>query len=630
MSAIAGIINLDGRPVDEQALRRMAEPVRHRGPDGTGFWANGNVGLAELRLNTTPEAASAPMPLVTDGGNLVLVWDGRLDNRTELIQALGAQSGPMASQSDSQLVMVAYAKWGEQFLTHIAGDFALALWDGKAQSLLCARDPIGVRLFHYRFDGKRFLFGTEIKQILACPDVPRQLNEGTLGLYVAGHWTYGEDTFYQGIQRLPGGFRLMVGKQGLKKSAFWDVDPTDEIKYKTSGEYAEHFREVFLNAVRARMRSVTTVGISLSGGLDSGSVASAAGYLRQQMPADSPKLSALFWTLQNPDFDEEPFARAVTDRYGIELDKQYADDLWAMKPVASPAGIDEPMVLHFEALNCAALDRFHRAGIRVAMTGEGGDEAFMPGYMLYLKDWLFGLRWLRLWRDLKNGTPGYRHAARGYLRRAGVPDWVRTLIGRDIGPASLWVRSDFAKRIKLRERIYALRPHSYRENSYVETRGLAQFFIANDQRGAGYSVELRHPFWGSRVVEFMSRLPPEVRIQGGREKALLKVAMSGIAPDEILARSHHGAFGRLNRSGFREKEAGRIRDLLQGSLLEALGVTDGGAARSAFDAYLNGKDAAFGRLGWVLVAEQWLRERTGDFGLPARSSSSPAPMLAHA
>jgi asparagine synthetase B (glutamine-hydrolysing) len=182
----------------------------------------------------------------------------------------------------------------------------------------------------------------------------------------------------------------------------------------------------------------------------------------------------------------------------------------------------------------------------------------------------------------------------------------------------------------LLERQDALRAHKYKERTYLQARGLGPFFIGADQRAAGFGVELRHPFWDSRVVEFFARVSPTVRIQGGREKVLLRVGMRGIAPDAVLARRHHGAFSRLVRTGYRVKETQKIEALLSTPHLGSLGVIDANTVRATYARYVAGEDSAFGRLTWTFLAERWLQERSADFGLPAQDNKARTPVTAPA
>lgn len=608
MSAIAGIYHLDGQPVDRAVLEHMTDVVSHRGPDGVGHWVDGSIGLGHLQLCTTPESLHEKQPTRSRWGDHVITWDGRIDNREDLARELAPRFSVSVDSTDVDMVLAAYAMWGTDCVKHLVGDFAFALWDATLQHLFCARDPTGMRVFHYHYDGRRFVFGTEIKQLFQYPTVPCRLNELMVGLYLCGNFGDGETTFYQDIKRLPGGYSLVVSHQGLSAQRFWDPDPYDEIKFKRESEYAERFRELLIEAVRCRLRSSTPVEISLSGGVDSGSVASVAGHLKRLDPGRFPRVTASSWVYSHPDaVDESPYVRLICDRYEIPVTWLRVDDLWALKPAPSYGSYDEPFYLPFEAMHCSALDSAKKRGTRVVLSGEGGDETSMAGNMVYLRDWLRHLRLLSICKDIGDGTPAYRLAVLGALRRMLVPSWVRHLVGRNGVVIPPWIRADFAQRHNLAAVLRDLQPRSRRTGYYLQQRGRHPLFLGGDIRSALYDIEWRHPFYDSRIVEFLVRISPRIRFGGGRSKLLLRNAVSGILPDEVRSRAQHGAFGPLLECGLRGKGYPRLRALQADSHLAMLGIVDMVELGRSFEAYVNGDDRMLSRVPWAVFAEEWLR-----------------------
>ena len=623
MSAIAGILNLDGKPSSPDLLRSMTDTARHRGPDGEGVWSDGPVGIGAQMHWTTPEARFERQPTVSADGALAIVWDGRLDNREELVGTLSRRSGVDARSTDVDLVLAAYRRWGVDCPRQLVGDYAFAIWDRRQRQLLCARDPIGVRLFHYHFDGKRLLFGTEIKQIFADPSVPRDLDELMLGLYLCGNTRYGDRTFYNSVKRLPGGHVLVASRDGLETRPFWNPDPADEIRYPRERVYQEHFRELLTSAVRSRLRSVTPVAIQLSGGLDSGAITAITG--KEERGRDRSVRAYHLAYADNP-APEWRLAEIVASSAGIPLASISVDDTWAMKPTPGIRDLDEPFLLHFEAMQHRALERARFDGCAVELTGEGGDEAFSAGYTLYMRDWLAGGRWLRLFRDYRNGTPGYRRRAQGMLKRAIAPR-IRQRLRREPHPAiPTWLNEGFVKRTHLSRELDAREAYCYRDSDYTQSRGFPTFFAGMDRRGAAFGVELRHPFWDSRLVDFMVRIPPEVRVQAGRPKLLLKKALRDLLPPELLGHRPQGAFGPLYTRGFKDRETEHLETLLLCSRLAGMGVIDPAAALNAYRSYREGDDSRFRGLFWAFVTEEWLQAE--PVCLLPRGTSQPATRLA--
>jgi len=475
--------------------------------------------------------------------------------------------------------------------------------------------------YHYYYDGRRFVFGTEIKQVLQHPDVPRRLNELMVGLYLCGNFGDSEMTFYQDIKRLPGGCSLLISRDGLTIRRFWDPDPYDVIKYPSGQDYAERFRELFLDAVRCRLRSSTPVEVFLSGGVDSGSVASAAGCLKQRNHDTLPQVTASSWVYSHLDgTDESPYVRLIADRYDIPVTWLEADEFWALKSTPWDDFEDEPFTLPFKAKHCAGLEAVKRKGMRVVLTGEGGDETSMPGFMLHIRDWQRHLRWWSIYQDIRNATPGYRNAVLTVLRRSLVPRWLRHVAGRPGVSIAAWIAPDFANECKLASWLQRLEPRCPREGLYLQQRGRHPVFIMGDILCSRYSVEWRHPFYDSRIVEFLVRIPPGIRFRGGRSKVLLRQAMSGILPDEVRIRAPYGAFGPLYETGLKTMEKERLLGLLKAARLHELGIVDVGKLQETYETYLRGNDAILGRAYWTFVTEDWLRRSWDRFAIAERQN----------
>ena len=214
MSGICGIINFDDKPANPDELHRMTEAVAHRGPDGCHHWQDGSVAMAHLALNITPESLGERQPLVEAG--LVLVADARIDNREVLVDQLWAKAELKDRRAtDADLILAAYRCWGQECPVHLLGDFAFAIWDSARKCLFAARDAMAMRAFYYRVEPRRLLFATEVKQILAVPDVPVTIYEPAVGAYLAGLFGPLEWTFYEGITQLPRPMHSWLTRQAI-------------------------------------------------------------------------------------------------------------------------------------------------------------------------------------------------------------------------------------------------------------------------------------------------------------------------------------------------------------------------------------------------------------------------------
>jgi asparagine synthase (glutamine-hydrolysing) len=233
MSGIAGIFNLDSRPVEGTDLWQMLSMLKRRGPDGSNVWCVGSIGLSQTMLVTTPEASHERLPHVSVQGDLVIVADARLDNRAELIVGLGLQDREQENIGDSELILGTYRKWGETCPDKLLGDFAFAVWDSRNQKLFCARDQFGVRPFYYYHDpGRIFVFASEPRAILVLKQIPYRINEARIADFLVTQLE-GIDktsTFFEEVYRLPPANIFAVTPDGIKQQQYWSLEPGSELK----------------------------------------------------------------------------------------------------------------------------------------------------------------------------------------------------------------------------------------------------------------------------------------------------------------------------------------------------------------------------------------------------------------
>src|SRR5690554_1825113 len=400
MSGIVGVLHLDGRPVAADRLAGAAARLRHRGPDGVATWHGEGIGLSHLAFHTTPEAERERQPQRSADGRHVLTADARIDNREELYRALRPHE-PLGELTDAELILRAYGRWGTDCAVHLLGDFAFALWDVQERRLFCARDHAGTRPFYYHhLPGERFVFASEMKGVLAF-GVPHEVNEERVADYLAEIVYDDEYTFYRHISRLPPAHTLTVSAGGQRLQRYWALDPDREIRYARDDDYAEAFRAVFADAVRCRLRGVDPVGVTLSGGLDSSSVACIAqGILAEQGRRPLHTFSNVYDLV--PECDERSYIEAVlaegryvphyvpADSTNFPLSSLSALVRVLDQPLAAP-GISSSETLRL---------RLRQEGVRVVLNGHGGDEVVSQGG-LYLKELALRGAWVRLHREIR-------------------------------------------------------------------------------------------------------------------------------------------------------------------------------------------------------------------------------------
>lgn len=593
--------------------------------------------LGWVDVSGAPVRGPEPQPDRRRGG-LRLWADVRLDNREELIERLGAdgllEGGP---HGDAELVLAAYLRWGESCPERLLGDFAFALWDSRWRRLLLARDPLGIKPLHYCRIGSLVCFASEAGQVLRHPAVPRRLDEIAVGDYLAGSYGDPGRSFFEAVRRLPPGHRLAATADGERAERFWDLDPAARTVYRREEEYAERFRELLLRAVESRLPARgPAVGVLMSGGLDSCSVAAAA---RQLVPAgagSSPALFAgsfVFDRLRQ--CDESEHIRAVAERLDLEVEPVQAERFPVFgDPEAYQPQLDTPY-LAWEGCFREMLRRVRSRGARVLLTGHGGDD-LMTGSALVYAD--------RLRRgDLRALAAVLRHAAgRGRawkwvlyhgLARPLLPGSadriVRRLSGRQPGPGLPdWIDPGFARRTGLAERLEAAPPRRFRElarqSLYDHFRTACWDQIAHwyDRNAAGFGVEVRHPFLDRRLVEYLFSIPAAQLHQPGLAKPLLRRATAGLLPDSVRLRPDKTKLGAFLDFGLREQRH-RIEPLLAAPVAAELGYLDGERLRLAFRRGQQGEAGEPLRALWyALTLELWLRKYKTPPEEPVESRSA--------
>lgn len=616
MGGVAGVLRRDGADADRSVVARMVAAMRHRGPDGATVMTRGPVALGHLALETTPDARQS---VVGDAlGGVWLVFDGRLDNRDEVAGALGVAAAG-ARVSDAALVLDAYSRWGEQACAQLIGDFALTLWDERRRTLLCARDPLGIRSFYYHAGSSAFLWASEPQALFAHQAVTRRPNEGFLAECLASQPTSLDETVFADIRRLPAAHALIVSPQSLRVWRYWDPEPFER-RGLTDEAYAERFREVFERAVAARLRGAPAVGAHLSGGLDSSSVVATALEVIRQARVEARTLHPFSMVFPGRSFDESAAISTLERHLGLRterIDPSPIDVRCALERTSRYG--DLPDIPTGEPLFEKLLARTLAGGLRVVLTGLGGDQC-LAGSPLWLADLVRSRQWATLRRALP-GAVDRESVVEGFVH-AGVlplvpPRWRRGLrrIFR-VRRAPAWVARDFARRVNLDDRL-SQPPLAPVDGSYARadlkrllTSGWEAVLKEQlDRTAAWYGVEQRHPFYDRRVVELLLALPETQRQRPGRSKVVLRTAMRTRLPEAIVASETKADLGELFIEGMDQLGGARF--------FERSGIADAGwidAARvrqMSRQAHQAGRASAFAGLLfplWMIMSvEHWFR-----------------------
>ena len=544
MSSIAGVYLLDGSPVDPDRLKRMNDRLSHRGPDGSGLWCEGSVGLGHQMLWTTPESLHEKLPLEADG--LVITADARVDNREELLPELGLRE----DVSDSEVILETYRKWGRNCVDRLLGDFAFVVWDKAKGELFCARDHMGVKPFYYYHEpGKIFAFATEIKALFAW-GVQKEINEVRIGDYLTSMLEDREITFYENILRLPAASLLTVNKEKMAKLKYWSLDPKREIKMGSDEEYERAFRGIFEEAVRCRLRSAFPIGSMLSGGMDSSSIVCMA---RELLPKDRrlKTFSIIFDNIN--ECDERIYINAVLEKGFLDSHFIHGDEIGPLNEIHRVLWHeDQPFYGPNLFLNWAVYKESREQKVRVLLDGIDGDSSVSHG-IAYITELTGKGKFISALREIIGLSKRRNRSAWKILKMKSISPFipenlrqVRNKLPADGGSSknARLINSIFAKKINLAGRKKILQ-RGRSKPAMTEREGHLRSLVWGGQQYlleitnaayAAFSLEARYPFFDKRLMEFCLALPGDQKIRSGWTRWIMRSALKCILPEKIYLR----------------------------------------------------------------------------------------------
>jgi asparagine synthase (glutamine-hydrolysing) len=544
MSGIAGVFMRSGAPADRRLVTAMAATTPHRAADGTWSIADGCFsGIRQLTI-VTPEDCFETSPVVDPASKLVILFDGRLDNRDELLHVLSGVRDRRVG--DARIALEAWKAWGQDAPARLSGDFAFAVWDPRERTVSCVRDPMGVRPFFYYLSEDAFVFGSEVRQLLAHPLVPRAPDEMMIADLLTAGTRFPERTLYRDVLRLPHARTLVVGATRSTVNRYWRLELSRELKLSGEGEYAEAFRESFDRAVAARLRSAGPIAAHLSGGLDSSSV-----FVTASAITATPITAFSLVFPGHAECDERAYSGAVLEHAGV-TGVQIVPPRSAIH--VARAQVDGRQYLS-DYPNEGAMSAIGRAvaarGIRVALTGSGGDEG-LSGSFFFCADLLASghvRRFVRRYRDVLR-YPGMHWYSAELLRTAlwpalpaGLRRAVRPVARRAFAPRPpAWVPPAFVRRTGLSNpppptHLPPALAARYHVVQAYESSWNHAILDAAECGSAELQIERRHPFYDRQVVECMVALPDDQRWQHGTMKYVLRRAMTGRLPETVRRRS---------------------------------------------------------------------------------------------
>jgi asparagine synthase (glutamine-hydrolysing) len=632
---IAGLLSEPGgAPPTQEELSTMIGTLGHRGPDGTGFYCREEVGFAHARLSII-DLASGDQPIHNEDQTVWVTFNGEIFNYIELRAELEQRGHRFYTHSDTEVIVHLYEEHGDDFVSHLNGQFAIALWDTRRKRLVLARDRVGIRpLFYTRFGG-RLAFASEMKALLALPGMARRIDPLALAEIFTFWAPVGSRSVFAGVESLPPGHVLTAENGRISTRCYWDWQfPSEPPEERGSADdYAEELRALMIDAVRLQLRADVPVGAYLSGGLDSSIITSLIHHF-----TDTP-LRTFSLTFDDAEFDESEHQQRVVDYLGTKHSQVRVSHADIADAFPKALWNTESPVLRTAPVPLMLLSGLVREqGYKVVLTGEGADEVF-GGYDLFkeakVRRFMARSPQSRVRPQLlKRLYPYLRHSpasSAGFAQRffsegvehlnepyfSHIPRWNTTSrIAQFFSPQM----RDAVGGWNAHAAIEATLPAGIRDwlpmgrDQYIEAHTLMSGYLLNsqgDRMAMANSIEGRFPFLDHRVIEFANRLPPRYKLMGLTEKYILKRSMKGLLPEAVRTRSKQPYRAPDNQSFFRDGQpVPYVAELLSESRVAEAGYFDPAAVGKLLAKCRAGRAIGFGdNMAFVgILSTMWIDE----------------------
>jgi len=605
MCGIAGIVNIHGNNVDAVVLSRMASTLRHRGPDDEGFYYSDTggsqfrVALAHRRLSIIDLSHNASQPMANEKGDIWLVYNGEIYNFKDLRDTLIAKGHVFKSNTDSEVIIHLYEEYGQSCLDYLRGMFSFCIWDQKKNALFLARDRVGKKPLVYFHNKDFFVFASELKALLEDKRIPRELDLTS----VADFFTYGyvpsPKTIFKNIFKLPPGHKLWLDKSGISLKRYWTPDYSDKIFYKNDLQYEEKIDELFSEAVRLRLISDVPLGVFLSGGIDSSAVLS---HMSRNSKGPVKTFSIGF---KEEAYNELGFASIAAKQHGAEH-KEFIVTIEAKRILPKLIWFYNEPFGDSSCIPTYYVSQMTRRFVKVALSGDGGDEAF-GGYNRYrVSDYL-----------TRNGYAGkmFAHSLSCLTKGAGrvFQTRKRNHYVRRLSEAFLFSNQDYERYAYLMamfptlgiftetflENIKGYNALNYFRDVYstLSTKDSREFsmnldfftylpedlMVKTDIASMANSLEVRSPLLDHKLLEFAFRIPFEKKVRFFDTKIIFKnyLKRRGMLSDKLLRRKKQGFAVPIG-----EWFKGELKDYLYDMLSDSVFIKNGFFNRDAIESMI--------------------------------------------
>lgn len=624
MCGICGVVYADrDRPIDPGLIEIMTATITHRGPDQQGIYRQNNVGLGSRRLSII-DLDGGQQPIHNEDKSIWVAFNGELYNYRELTHSLKRRGHKFYTATDTEVLVHAYEEFGDEFLEYLNGMYAFALWDDKQQRLMIARDRMGIKPLYYTRHDNALIFGSELKTLLAYPGVSRSVDLVALNEYLSFEYIPTPRSIFQNIHKLPPGHALSYREGKLDLWQYWDINlgRSENLQTKPIQEYERELLEILTEAVAKEMVSDVPVGVLLSGGLDSSSIAA----LMAKIAPESVKSFSI--RFDDPSFDESNYARLVADYLKTEHYELTLTPKLTLELVPQLAKfLDEPLG-DSSIIPTFLLSQFTRHHVKVALGGDGGDELFagystlqahrlveyyemlLPGFVRHRF-----IPWMVDRLPVSFDNISFDFKVRRFIAGRGIPIMMRhhQWLGSFTVPQKRQLLQPWTQ--LLEKDTYQV-AFEHQRNSQAQ-EALNQLLYCDlklylegdiltkvDRASMANSLEVRVPFLNHTLVEYAAKLPHTVKLRGLTTKYILRRAMRQHLPPEILKRGKKG-FNMPVAKWFTGDLRPLLEEMLSRDRLQREGFFNADYVQQLLHQHLNGQ-ADHRKLLWtLLVFELW-------------------------
>lgn len=602
-------------------VSRMVGAIRHRGPDDLGVFAENGVALGQARLSVIDLSAAGHQPMATEDGHVRIVFNGEIYNFKELRSQLLEKDYHFHSHTDTEVILNGYLHWGKEVFTHLRGMFAIAIWDARRDELILARDRVGKKPLFYAWHEGLFLFGSEIKAILAFPTFSRQADLESIHHYLSLQYVPAPWSAFKGVKKLPQASYMVLSRRGdVRMQQYWQLPDPHEVRHRPVEELREELVSLLDESVRLRMISDVPLGAFLSGGVDSSAV------VAMMARHSSGRVKTFCIGFDEADYDERAYARMVAERYDTDH----------LEMVVRPNAMEvlPKLVWHYNepfadpsAVPTYYVSEMARQHVTVTLNGDGGDESFL-GYGRYKQ--CLRTEWIsRLPPSLRRFGTYLAKAIPPSLEHHRVPRVARRWLSyvsekdsRRYAPSMAYFFEQDkcagydeklipylkSSSLDLLEQYFAQSP------SYVGGAAWADIhtylpddlLVKVDIASMAHGLEARSPLLDHKLMEWAARIPPSQKIANGETKSILKSAMEPYLPHDVLYRPKMG-FGLPIDHWFKADMKEFAYDTLLSDSARQRGLVKPSFVRTMLDEHCDGVRPHHTRLWALLMLELWFQ-----------------------